>query len=120
MVYDKKYRQRALDYWKDSHTKLETAEVFKVGTTTLQQWKIQLKETGNLTAKKRRETWRKIDPERLKHYLKEHPDAYLREIAAEFSCSENSVFNALKRLNITRKKNDTVQGKGRKYTTNLP
>jgi len=110
MSYDIKYRQRAIDYWNDRHTKIETAEVFKVNPDTLQDWKKQLKETGQLESKTRRETWRKIDPEKLKKYLRQHPDAYLKEIAEEFGCSTVAIFKALKRLKISRKKNDTLQG----------
>ena len=108
MSYEEKYRRRALEYWESGHSKKETAAVFKVGTTTLQTWKSQLNESGALAPKKRKETWRKIDPEKLKEYLERYPSAYLREIAQEFACSENSVFKALKRSKITRKKNHNL------------
>ena len=108
MSYDIKFRQRAIAYWEAGHTKAETAAVFKVGTSTLQTWKSQLKETGTLAPKKRRETWRKIDPEKLKAYLEQHPDAYLKEIAQEFECSDVAVLKAMRRLRITRKKNYNV------------
>ena len=70
----------------------------------MQKWKSQLKESGTLAPKKRKETWRKIDPEKLRQFVAEHPDAYLREIAAEFGCAMFAVQKALKRLNISRKK----------------
>ena len=110
MSYDVNFRRRALEYWNDGHSKAATAKVFGIGTSTLQQWKSQLNETGKLEPKKRRETWRKIDPEKLKEYLKSHPDAYLKEMAEEFDCSEVAIFKALKRLKISRKKNHIVQG----------
>lgn len=109
-MYDIKYRHRAIEYWNDGHSKKEAAKVFNVGTTTLQLWKNQLSESGNLASKKRMETWRKIDPQKLKVYIEQHSDAYLREIAKEFSCSENSVYKALLRLKLPRKKNRSVQG----------
>ena len=108
MAYDEKYRRRALEYWGEGNSKVKTAEVFKVSTFTLQQWKSKLKETGTLATKKRKPTWRKIEPEKLKKYVEEHPEAYLREIAAEFSCSIHAVEKALKRLKITRKKNTNL------------
>jgi transposase len=82
--------------------------VFKVSPTTLQKWKRQLKETGTLAPKKRVETCRKIEPSRLKKYIEENPDGYLREIAAEFGCSNHAVEKALARLKLTRKKNDSI------------
>jgi transposase len=110
MSYDIKYRQRAIEYWEAGHSKTETASVFKVGTTTLQTWKSQLKETGTLEPKKRSATWRKIDPEKLKEILERQPDAYLKEIAKEFGCSDVAVLKALRRLKISRKKNRSLQG----------
>ncbi|EJF41052.1 transposase [Clostridium sp. MSTE9] len=110
MSYDIKYRRRAIDYWNEGHSKRATAEVFKVSASTLQAWKSQLKETGKLGPKKRRETWRKIEPAKLLKYLEQNPDAYLKEIAEEFGCSDVAVFKALRRLKISRKKNYPLQG----------
>jgi len=108
MSYDIKYRHRAISYWNDGHTKKETAAVFKVGTTTLQTWKSQLKETGELSPKKRKETWRKIDPDKLRKYVEENPDAYQHEMAAAFGVRLFAIQKALKRLKITRKKNHNL------------
>ena len=111
MSYDIKFRQRALAYWKEGRSKKETARIFKVSADTLQRWKSQLAESGSLAPKKRRETWRKIEPARLAEYVSRHPDAYLKEIAQEFNCTDVAVLIALRRLKITRKKNDPIQGK---------
>ena len=110
MIYDKEYRRRALEYWGEGHTRKETAEVFKVDPSTLQRWKSRLKESGNLETKKGVQPWKKVDPARLKEYLEQHPDAYLKEMAEEFDCSSAAILKALKRLEITRKKNDHLQG----------
>ena len=108
MSYEKKFRHRALDYWGAGHSKKETAAVFKVNPSTLQKWKSQLQETGSLEPKKRRETWRKVDPAKLEAFVAENPDAYLREIAAEFDCSDVAILKALRRLQISRKKNHSL------------
>jgi len=108
--YDIKYRQRVIDYMSEGHTEKEAAEVFKVSTFTLWKWKSKLNETGNLEPKKRKETWRKIDPAKLEKYVKQHPDAYLKEIAEEFGCTDFAILKALRRLKITRKKNHSLQG----------
>jgi len=109
MSYDVTYRRRAIEYWNDGHSKAETAAVFGIGTTTLQRWKTQLDETGSLAPKKRKETWRKIDPEKLRKYVSEHPDAYQHEIAAAFGVRLYAIQKALKRLGITRKKNHSLR-----------
>lgn len=110
MSYDIKYRQRAIGYLSDGHSYRETAATFKVSTFTLQAWKSQLKETGTLASKKRKETWRKIDPDKLRKYVEEHPDAYQHEIAEAFGVRLYAIQKALKRLKITRKKNYNLQG----------
>ena len=111
MSCDIKYRQSVVDYMSEGHTEKETADTFKVSTATLWKWKTQLKETGTLLPKKRKETWRKIDPEKLRKYVEEQPDAYQHEIATVFGVRLYTIQNALKRLGITRKKNYTLQGK---------
>jgi len=108
MSYDIKYRQRAVEHWDAGSTKRATAETFKVSPTTLQTWKSQLKETGDLAPKKRKEYWKKIDPEKLRRYVEENPDAYQEEIAEAFGVSKSAIQKALKRLKITHKKNHIV------------
>lgn len=111
MSYDIKFRRRALEYLGEGHTYRETAAVFSISTSTLLKWKSQLKETGTLAPKQRRPTWRKIDPEKLRVYVAEHPDAYQHEIAAAFGVRLYAIQRALKRLKITRKKNASIQGR---------
>ena len=110
MSYDIKYRERALSYLSEGHSFRESAARFKVSPFTLVKWKNQLNETGTLAPKKRKETWRKIDPEKLRKFVSEHPDAYQHEIAEAFGVRLYALQKALKRLNITRKKNHSFQG----------
>ena len=111
MSYDIKFRRQAIAYWENGHSKKETAEVFNVGTTTLQSWKKQLNETGNLEPKKRKETWKKIDPDKLRRFVEENPDSYQHEIASAFGVRLYAIQKALKRLKITRKKNHNLSRK---------
>ena len=104
MKYDIELRRRALAYWADGHSKKETAEVFQVDPSTLYRWKSRLNETGDLLPQKRKNTFKKIDPKKLKAYIEQNPDAFLKEIAVEFDCSDVAILKALRRLKITRKK----------------
>ena len=54
--------------------------------------------------------FKKIDPEKLRLYVKDNPDAYLREIADVFHCCPTAIRKALQKLKITRKKDDALQG----------
>lgn len=120
MSYEIKYRQRVIDYLSEGHTDRDAAAVFKVSTATIWKWKSKLKESGTLAPKKRQGHWRKIDPEKLMKYVDEHPDTYQYEIAAAFGVRLFAIQRALKRLKITRKKNDIIQGKQPEFSTSIP
>lgn len=104
MSYPKKYRERTIEYRQAGHTLEETHQTFKVSRSTIQKWEKQLRETGDLEKKELHRTFRKINPEKLKAYVAEHPDAYQSEMAEAFGCSESGIRDALRRNKITRKK----------------
>ena len=104
MSYPTKYRKRTVEYRQEGHTLEETKAVFQVSISTIRKWEKQLREEGHLEKKPVKRGFRKIDPEKLKTYVAEHPDACQSEMAKEFQCSESGIRDALERLNITRKK----------------
>ena len=108
MSYSKDYRERTIEYRQAGHSLEATHQVFKVSRSTIQKWEKQLKETGDLGKKKLHRSFRKIDPEKLKAYIAEHPDAYQSEMAEVFGCSESGIQNALRRHKITRKKRQSA------------
>ena len=97
-------RLAAVLYRLDGHTYAETAAVFHVSVFAIHAWVQKYQETGDLSDKPLNRGFKKIDPEKLRTYVKDHPDATQQEIADEFHCSNQAVGKALKRLNITRKK----------------
>lgn len=104
MSYSKDLRERAVKYRMSGHTLKETSEVFEVGINTISQWEKKYKETGDLSDKPVNRGFKKIDPGKLILFVKENPDAFLKEIAEEFACSTEAVRKAMKKLKITRKK----------------
>ena len=108
MSYSTDYRKRTIEYRQAGHTLEETHQIFKVSKTTIREWEKQLNETGSLEKKALHRGSRKIDPETLKAYIAEHPDAYQSEMAEVFQCSESGIRYALKRHKITRKKRQPV------------
>lgn len=104
MSYPTKYRERTIEYRQEGHTLEETKQVFHVSISTIREWEKQLQEEGHLEKKAVKRSFRKIDPEKLRSYVAEHPDAYQSEMAKEFGCSESGIREALKRLGMTRKK----------------
>ena len=110
MSYSEDYRKRTIEYRGEGHTLEETHKVFKVSISTIRTWEKQWKEQGTLAAAPVVRKPKKIDPERLKTYVQEHPDAYPSEIAKEFGCCETAVRKAFERLGITRKKRRRITG----------
>ncbi len=108
MSYSKDLRERVVKYRLTGHTIKETCKVFCVGNYAVSKWVKQYKETGDLSNKPLNRGFKKIDPEKLKAYIAEHPDAYQKEIAEVFKCSSVAVGKAMKRLGITRKKRHCV------------
>jgi len=109
MAYERKYREKVLEYIGKGHTYREAQEVFGVGATTIKEWKKLAKETGGLQKRPLVRSSKKIDPDKLKAYLAENPDSYQHEIAEAFQCTQPAVFKALKRLGIRRKKNERIR-----------
>ena len=108
MSYDEKYKKRTLEYRHEGHTLLQTSQVFGISITAIQNWEKQLREEGNLKKHSWKRPFKKIDPEKLKEYVNNNPDAYLREIAVAFNCCQTAIRKALIRLKITRKKDNTL------------
>ena len=120
MSYSKRYRERTIEYRQAGHTLEETHQTFKVSRSTIQKWEKQLKETGDLGKKELHRGFRKIDPEKLKAYVAEHPDAYQSEMAKAFGCSESGIRDALRRYKITRKKDNPLSGAGSGKSSGIP
>lgn len=97
-------REAAVGYYEKGHTLKETAEVFGVGKSTVSYWVKKKRETGDLNNKPLERGFKKIDPEKLKTYVAEHPDATQQEMADAFGCCNQAISKALKRCGITRKK----------------
>jgi transposase len=97
-------RIRVNKYLDEGHTQRETRTTFHISMTAINSWRKKYKETGHVMDDPPRRTFKKLDPVKLKAYVKEHPDAYLKEIGEVFGCSDTAVLKAFKRLNITRKK----------------
>jgi transposase len=104
MGYDKKYKQQVLAYMEKDHTQEATAKLFGIGITTLKRWKNRVASGEGLEDRIRQCKPKKIDPVKLLAYVAANPDAYEREIAAEFGCARSAVQRRLVKLGITRKK----------------
>ncbi|KAG6558648.1 MULTISPECIES: IS630 transposase-related protein [Candidatus Rhabdochlamydia] len=103
MTYSRELRIKALKYLKRCGSPLAVGQAFGISPRTLLNWK-KLEKQGDLAPKLKQRSPNKLNNEKLKHYIQEHADAYLREIAETFGTTIPAVFYACKRLKITLKK----------------
>jgi len=104
MTYSIDLREKVMEFLEKGHRVSQAEESFGISGFTIRKWRRKLEETGNLGDEPRQATFKKLDPEKLKAHVGEHPDAYLKEMGEAFGCSGTTVFKALRRLKITRKK----------------
>lgn len=110
MAYSVDLRERVVNYIAEGNSKAKAARTFRVGRSTIYDW---LKRES-LTPDKPGPTkpW-KLCPDALQAHVIESPDAYQHERGAELGVSRHVVLYGLKRLKITRKKNDNLSGERR-------
>jgi len=104
MAYSIDLRSRVIDFLREGHTQEETGTIFNVGVSTIKRWLTLLSETGNLEKRPLNRSASKYDSEKLKAYIEENPDAFLKEIAEHFGGSITGAFYALEREKLTYKK----------------
>jgi len=104
MTYSTDMRLAALAYIKEGGTQSEAVKIFGVSRDTLLRWS----KAKTLTRKTGYTRRRKIDADKLRAHVKEHPNLYLRERAEVFGVAVNSMHYALKRLNIVKKTSDDI------------
>jgi transposase len=107
MTYSLDLRKKALQYLDKVGDRKKVAEAFGITLRTLAGW-IRRKRENCLAPKPRKCSPSLIDSQRLQSFVREHPDAYLREIAEEFGSTLQAVFYALKRLKISLKKRHPI------------
>ena len=105
MAYDRKFREKVIDFIVNGNSIQKAHEVFGVGTTTIKEWKKLQAETGSLENRELNRQASKLRSDLLEAYVTEKPDSYQDEIAKEFNCTQSAVSYALKRLKLRRKKN---------------
>jgi len=115
MAYSMDFRRAAIEYWQKGHSKAELYEAFGIHPSRVYEWLRHEGKTGSLKPNYPKRRTRKIDLEKLRQAVERKPDAYLSELAKQFDCTEQAIFYALKKLDITVKKsNSRTQSSPRK------
>ena len=115
-VYSEGLRVKVVEFLEKGHTQKEAAEVFGVSAKSVWIWNKMHKEGKRLVFEFVPRSPHRINHEKLLAYVKEHPDAYLREIAAHFSVAITTIWNALHRLGVTYKKTHNLSRSGLEKT----
>jgi transposase len=109
MRYSIDTRKIIIEYLESGHTQREARDTHLISLNAINRWHRLFVCTGELNDLTPVRKHKKLPPDKLRAYIAEHPDAYLQEIADEFSCSDTAVGKALKRHGITRKKNEALR-----------
>ena len=101
MTYSIDFRKKVLQIRKEKGLSIiKTSELFKISPTSIVKW------NKNLVPKSgRNKPATKIDMEALAKDIKENADSYHYERAARLGVGTRTVGDALKRLQVTYKKN---------------
>jgi len=111
MVYSLDLREKALNYIANVGNRKEASRIFGVSVSALANW-LSRQKRHDLAPKMNGSKPSKIDNDKLKKYIQDHPDSYLREIAAVFNTTVQAVFYACKRIKVTLKKKPLTIKKG--------
>ena len=101
MTYPASFRKKILSYKTKHNLSIrETAKHFEIGINSVVRWLLQPE-----PAKNKSRPALKIPEEALRKDVEDHPDDFLYERAKRFGVTAAGIHLALKRLNLTRKKN---------------
>ena len=106
MSYSKDLRERALALVDGGMRQEEVRKLLNLGVNTITNWKKLRAETGSVSKRELVRSWRKIEPEKLKADVADHPDDFDWERAARLGCSRGGIESARKKHGITRKKRE--------------
>lgn len=102
-AYSLDLRKKVMSFITSGGGKREASKIFGIGEDTIYRW-MRREKAGDLSAKKRIDFPRKVDPEELRCYVSAHPDHTLKEIGTALHLGHQTVWTWLRRLDITRKK----------------
>jgi transposase len=107
MAHSVDLRERVVRFVRGGGSKAEAARRFSVARSCVYDW-LQRK---TLEPKAHGRRHRKLNWQALARHVEEHPEAILRERAAHFGVQINSIWYALRQMQLSHKKNAVVSRK---------
>ncbi|WP_440863645.1 IS630 transposase-related protein [Symbiopectobacterium purcellii] len=109
MSYSIDFRRKVVSTRKNEGLSIrETAKQFRIGPASVSRWINQIESKASTTRQ------RKIDKSELIKDVEQYPDAYQKERAERFGVCQKAIWQALKKLGLTYKKNSTSSESRRK------
>ena len=113
-AYSLDLREKVVAYVQNGHSQREATKVFNLNKSTVGRWMKLVKENKSLKPVPTPRSPHKLSLEKLESYIKEHPDAFLHEIAEALGSKKTTVFCALKKLGYKLKKKQNCTEKERR------
>ncbi len=104
MTYSLDLRKRVINYVENGGSVTKAAKVFQVGRASIYRWL----DSEDLEPRKVTRRNRKLDWKALEKDLQISPEVRLIDRAKEFGVRPSAISYALKKMKITRKKNNFV------------
>jgi putative transposase len=110
MSYSQDFRELVVKKIHEGMSRSEAEKLFNISRDSIFRWLKMHSKTGNLSDPKRKPYKpKKIDPVLLREAFEKTPDATLEEISRQFNCWPQAIYKRCIKLNITRKKNNTIR-----------
>lgn len=108
-AYSIDLRERVFNQIENGISIAEISRMMSVSRKTIHSWIDLKEETGGLKPRKRSVFIpKKFSDQKLEKYMGKYPSATLLEIGNHFKVTPQTIFYRLKKLKITRKKNDVI------------
>ena len=97
-------RNKVVKFVESGKSQIEAAKIFDISINSVRRWVKKFKKHGNVDAKKRGGSKRKIDIEALKDYVEANPNMTLKDASMKFGFSMVTISHWLKQLGYCYKK----------------
>jgi len=112
-------RERVVKFIREGGSKVEAARRFDLARSTVYRY-LDAVQTDTLAPKKSWGHWRKLNPQKLKVHVQQHPDATLKELQDVFGVSHQAIWVRLGQLGFTLKKTHQIPRAQRGPAVALP
>jgi transposase len=106
-AYELDLRERVVKFVEGGGSKAEAARRFSLGRRTVYRY-LAAARKGKLAPQKSWGHWRKLDPQKLRAYVKQHSDVTLKELQRVFGVSHQALWVRLRQMGFTLKKSHAI------------